>query len=195
MSLRDDLFQRFSTRESQNLKLQLSDYACVAVILRGSSWEDLEVGYIQRAIHPDDNWSGQLAFPGGRNDSRDINDFATAVRETQEEVGIELTSYDLLGSLNDIQGRKAGQLLNFFIRPFVFYIDREVEPRLDPTEVADFFWVPLENLSAPERQIQYALNRDGVNLSLPAIQLGKEPVLWGLTYVMTQDLLKGLITA
>ena len=195
MSLRDDLFQRLSTRQSQNLKLELNDYACVAIILKGDAFENLEVGFIQRATHPDDSWSGQLAFPGGRRHNDDLNDFGTAVRETREEVGIDLHNDEFLGVLNDIQGRKGGALLGFFIRPFVFYIEREPTTKLDPTEVADFFWVPLKHLTAPERQTQIHVERENTQISLPAIQLGKEPVLWGLTYLMTQDLLDGLIAA
>lgn len=195
-SLKDDLFERLSTRQANNLKLQFSDYACVAVILKGTTWDNLKVGFIQRAIHPADSWSGQLAFPGGRSEaSKDSTDFDTALRETSEEVGITLTSNDLLGSLNDIQGRRAGILMDFFIRPFVFYIDHEVTPTLDPTEVADFFWVPLKQLTAPERQTTLEYERDGHLLSLPAIQVDKEPLLWGLTYLMTQDLLKALMLA
>jgi hypothetical protein len=60
------------------------------------------------------------------------------------------------------------------------------------TEVADFFWVPLATLTNPTSQITYKLQRELVAVELPGISLGREIPLWGLTYMMCQDLLKRL---
>lgn len=189
MSLAKELSALLSSYATQDLSQTLKDHACVAIILRGTSIENLEVGFIQRAIQPNDRWSGQIAFPGGRREPQDINDIATAQRETLEEIGLQLSLQELVGKIDDIQGRKAGHLLEFYIRPIVFFIDREVTFTLQSTEVADFFWTPLSVLSNPTSQITYKLQRELVAVELPGISLGRETPLWGLTYMMIQDLL------
>lgn len=192
MSFTKSIAEILSSQATQDLSKELSDHACVAIILRGDSFENLEIAFIQRAIQPNDKWSGQIAFPGGRREAEDINDIATAQRETLEEVGFQLTLQELVGRIDDIQGRKAGVLLPFYIRPIVFHIDHEPLVHLQPTEVADFFWISLTTLLDPNSQITYKLQRELVAVELPGISLGREIPLWGLTYMMIQDLLRRL---
>jgi 8-oxo-dGTP pyrophosphatase MutT (NUDIX family) len=187
------LEEKLNSLAATDLSVELDAKACVAAILRGQTMETLEVAYIRRAIAEHDRWSGQMAFPGGKFEEGDIDDFATAAREVEEEVGIILERGECLGRLHDIQARKRGSLLDFYIRPLVFHIDREVELRLDPAEVADFFWVPLSRLQDPTRLRTYEWVEGENTLSLPAIQLHGDPPLWGLTYLMTEDLLGRLL--
>lgn len=192
MSIQKSLRQKLTGRQEQNTTLQLADHACVAAILRGTSLDSLEIGFIIRATRPVDRWSGQLAFPGGRREAVDLTDVSTVLRETREEIGVDLSSTELLGRLDDIQARRANQMLDFFIRPFVFYTERDFELTLNPDEVEEFFWAPLQHLTDPQRQTTLDLEREGQKLHLPAVKLDKGPVLWGLTYLMTQDLLRTL---
>lgn len=189
MSLTKELSNLLSTFEVQDLSQVLSDHACVAIILRGESFKNLEIGLIQRAHRPNDRWSGQIAFPGGRKEPQDLNDIATAQRETFEEVGIRLSLEELAGRINDIQARKAGHPLEFYIRPVVFYIQRDPEVLLQSSEVADFFWIPVSTLLDPNSQITHLLEHELEVVELPGISLGREVPLWGLTYMMIQDLL------
>ena len=64
--------------------------AAVALILRALP-DDLELLLIKRARDPRDPWSGHMALPGGRRDAADPDLASTAVRETLEETGVELT--------------------------------------------------------------------------------------------------------
>ena len=57
---------------------------------------DPEILFIKRASRSGDRWTGHVAFPGGRQDPDDIDDAATSVRETEEEVGLELETEDCL---------------------------------------------------------------------------------------------------
>ncbi len=176
-----------------DLSNRLFQYACVAVILRGQSLDEMEVGFIQRAYHPNDRWSGQLAFPGGKREMSDATDLDTAIRETQEEVGIDLHRPEVVGRLDDIQARKSGQMLDFYIRPYVFYSQREFALILDANEVADFFWFPIKELRNPMRQSQYEQATDSDFFPLPALYLGRDVPLWGLTYMMILNLIDRLI--
>lgn len=189
MSLAPELIRIFSQRSALGLNEGFSSYACVAVILRGDSWQNLELAFIRRATRFEDSWSGQVAFPGGKGEPADKSDLETAIRETQEEVGIRLRSEELMGALDDIQGSKGGLFLDFYIRPFVFFIERDLEVTLNKIEVAEFFWVALSELRNPLRQTTYEISHKQLKKKLPAINLGSETPLWGLTYIMSQNLI------
>ena len=84
--------------------LAASRRAAVAVVLRPLPDGNAAVLYILRRANERDPWSGQVGFPGGRQQESDHDDLATAVRECREEVGLHLDdaeSYELLGRLPD----------------------------------------------------------------------------------------------
>lgn len=64
----------------------LADFFAVDWVQNG----DPEILFIKRAGRVGDRWSGHVAFPGGRRDPPDVDDRATAIRETREEVGLDL---------------------------------------------------------------------------------------------------------
>ena len=66
--------------------------------------DDTQLLFIQRAVVDGDPWSGQMAFPGGRFHEDDADSFATAERETKEELGLDLSGARRLGSLGDVDG-------------------------------------------------------------------------------------------
>ena len=123
-----------------------------SIIVRNVA-DQLEIGFIRRADNPKDPWSGQLAFPGGRMDSSDSSDLDAVIREVQEEIGLLLLRSQALGALHDVQARKAGALLPFFLRPFVFSIEEHKSLVLEPTEVSDFFWISVDHLMTLPRHV------------------------------------------
>lgn len=186
--MKEVLKNHFLSPPPLDLHEKLQRHACVAVILRGASFDTMELAFIQRAYNPTDRWSGHIAFPGGKREESDLTDLAAALRETQEEVGLELSNVELVGRLDDVQARKAGTMLDFYIRPFVFHIDRTFGVTLDASEVADFFWIPIKDIQSPQRQTFYEVSRDTGGIKLPAVYLDRDPPLWGLTYMMVLNL-------
>jgi 8-oxo-dGTP pyrophosphatase MutT (NUDIX family) len=155
--------------------------AAVALVLRSGSAGpgDPEILFIERARHPEDPWSGHMAFPGGRVDPGDPGPRAAAERETFEEVGISLASAEPLGRLDDLEGRHAGRRLPLVISAYVYHA--AVEAELAPNrEVEDAFWVPLGRLLDPRHHVEYAMLGSGY----PGIRVGDPEghVVWGLTY-------------
>jgi len=119
--------------------------AAVALILLEGP-RGLETLLIRRAERADDPWSGQVALPGGRYDPADADLLVTAIRETREETGVDLSAAERLGVLDDLYPRTP-TLPAVVVRPFVFALASR--PTLVPgVEAARVFWLPLACRSA-----------------------------------------------
>ncbi|OLC07374.1 MAG: hypothetical protein AUH42_03775 [Gemmatimonadetes bacterium 13_1_40CM_70_11] len=151
--------------------------AAVTLILHPAA-DGLEALFIKRAERAGDPWSGQVALPGGRREAGDANLLATALRETREETGIDLTSAEQLGRLDDLYPRTP-TLPPVVVRPFVFAV--AARPALVPdVEVERAFWVPLRRLAEPGVRREVTLTVQGVERTFPAYHLGDD-VIWGMT--------------
>jgi 8-oxo-dGTP pyrophosphatase MutT (NUDIX family) len=165
--------------------------AAVAVVLRTGTSGGVEVLLIERAHKVGDPWSGHMAFPGGRHDPADLSARHTAERETFEEVGLDLSTAELLGQLDDLEGRHSGRPAGLAISAFVFFV-AEPEPLLiQPEEVQAAFWVPLARLVDPAAHVGYRFRHELVSLEMPGIRVGEPEahVVWGLTYRFLEDFL------
>lgn len=153
--------------------------ASVALVVRPAPG-GLELLLIKRAEVPGDPWSGHMACPGGRRDATDADALATAVRETAEEVGIDLARYGLLlGRLDDVLPRAGAPPV--LVSSFVFAVPEGTETRVN-REVDRALWIPLRTLVAPGAATEYlhALAGGG-SMRFPAFTY-QEHVIWGLTY-------------
>jgi 8-oxo-dGTP pyrophosphatase MutT (NUDIX family) len=164
--------------------------AVVAAIVRQSSSAGAEILLIRRAEDERDPWSGHMALPGGHRDPSDRDLVATALRETLEEVGLDLArDAELLGPLESARALSGGRP-PFDIYPFVFALAGEVEPRANPREVHGIVWAKLDHLLTPvactsiEHPIPGAEPR-----RLPAFDVDGH-VVWGLTYRILSNLLQ-----
>ncbi len=149
----------------------------------------LHVLYITRSDvlrhHP-----GQVAFPGGRHlTGRDTSLLATALRETEEEIGLAPAHVDVLGALEPIHTWTS----NFAITPFVALIPHPYPFRPDPHEVREIFSVPLSVLEDPQTatEEQWVLGGQAVPV---ATYRHEGRVIWGATQRITAMLLD-LLTA
>ncbi len=157
--------------------------AAVAIILRDTD-NGAEMLLMQRAFHPKDPWSGQMAFPGGKIDPTDASPKAAAIREAYEEVGVELKAEDFVCRLDDLYGLKANQTFSVHISCYVFKPQRELVLQANE-EVADMLWLPISHLNDQSNAHDYFHPKDS-SLSMPAVMINeaKSQILWGLSLRM-----------
>ncbi len=157
-------------------------FAAVSIIVRDR--QNPSVLLIKRAEHSGDPWSGQIAFPGGKTKAEDRTVRETAVRETFEEVGIDLAKAgDFLG-YGGVTTTHTGTM---DVVPSVFVLRRGVEVRPNQ-EVASFRWVDLEDFLSPFSESTYELDYDGKTVQMPAYLVG-DYMVWGLTYRILSTML------
>ena len=97
----------------------------------------VKVLFTQRTAHLADH-AGQISFPGGRVEADDSGREETALRETEEEVGLPRARIELIGKLPDYEIPSG-----FCITPVVGWIEPPFDLRPDPFEVAEIFEAPL----------------------------------------------------
>lgn len=180
--LRDALRRRDPHRLSGNVR------ASVALILRPVR-ADIELLVIRRATRDGDPWSGHMGLPGGHRHEEDRDDCDTALRETLEELGVDLASNaELIGSLDDIQASAHGQPLDLVISCFVFLVG--ASPSLVPNdEVAETLWVSLKSLRSGELLQTHDVDFQGQIRHMPCWRVDGR-VIWGLTYRIVSNLLQ-----
>lgn len=164
----------------------VSQRAAVALVLREAEG-GLELLFIRRAEDPRDPWSGHTAFPGGRSEPEDADLVATAMRETSEELGLDLgQDAERLGALDEVQAVSRMRRLDLAISPFVFRLRRPV--RLEPSaEVRSVHWLSLEDLVSERHRSTMTHEHQGEVFELPCLRIG-DLVIWGLTFRMFGDL-------
>jgi 8-oxo-dGTP pyrophosphatase MutT (NUDIX family) len=182
----DRLAKRLHARTAENaVPAAESRLAAVAAVLRVVANEP-ELLFIKRAILERDPWSGHVAFPGGRIEPGDDTLQHTAVRETREELALDLTAGVMLGRLDDLAPRTRA-LPPIIVRPFVAVVHPEVA--FEPSrEVAATFWVPLSILRDPSTQAEHVMTINGVRARFPAYRVD-EHLVWGLTERIVRQLL------
>ncbi|NGY06126.1 CoA pyrophosphatase [Solimonas terrae] len=125
---------------------------------------------------------GQIAFPGGARDAADVTAVDNALREAQEEVGLDPATVEIIGYLDDYP-----TLSRFRITPVVGIVDAEPVLAIDADEVAEVFEVPFEILASRRNFVRKILSRDGINVPFFELQWQQHRV-WGATAGMLWDL-------
>jgi hypothetical protein len=112
------------------------------------------------------------------------------MRETREEVGLDLAAARLLGRLEPLPAMPRGAAAAMSVSPFVFAVDTIGELTLS-AEATATFWLPLGRAASGELDGQYEYPWKESLLKLPCWRY-EERVVWGLTYQMLQAFLLSL---
>jgi 8-oxo-dGTP pyrophosphatase MutT (NUDIX family) len=161
--------------------------SAVAMILREQDGH-AEILMIKRAECHGDPWSGHMAFPGGRMEPHDRHGLDVAIRETHEEIGLNLRDREpCIGRLSELMTHLQLRRRPMVVSPYLFRMEREVE--FEPNhEVAEVIWVPLGFLlNRSNREIMH-WQRGKVPVSLPCYYYRGRRI-WGLSLMMLDELL------
>lgn len=152
--------------------------------------EQLMVLLTQRTEHLS-NHSGQIAFPGGKADPEDHNAIATALREAEEEIGLQHHHVDVIGTL-PIYTTGSG----YIVTPVVALVQPVASFLPNANEVADVFEVPLAFLMDPANHRHHRVDWQGATrhwLSMPYQDTAQERFIWGATAGMLRNFYRFLL--
>lgn len=125
---------------------------------------------------------GQISFPGGRRDETDRSAAENALREAEEEVGLDPAGVDIIGYLDDYP-----TVTRYLVTPVVGVASGPFSWRVDAAEVAEIFEIPLAlalDVSAYQRK---SLVRQGIKLPFLELPFGDYRI-WGATAGMLYNL-------
>jgi 8-oxo-dGTP pyrophosphatase MutT (NUDIX family) len=161
--------------------------AAVSLVIRGN--DHLELLLIKRARSERDPWSGHMALPGGRRDPEDDSTRTTAVRETLEEVDLDLSRLGVhLGDLEEV-ATASPRLPKLTIAPFVFGVPPHAGARVASGEIEAVHWVTLDDLRDPENHGRLKIDLPGGARFFPCFHVAGETV-WGLTHRILSQFLE-----
>jgi 8-oxo-dGTP pyrophosphatase MutT (NUDIX family) len=132
---------------------------------------------------------GQISLPGGTQEGNEKL-IDTALRETQEEIGINKTSISIIGTITPLFVPVTG----FMIYPFIGYSLNKLNPKPDPVEVATIFSVNISDLLNKENRTTEQRNIRGYDVQVPYFKLNDYQV-WGATSMILsefRDLIKSI---
>ena len=143
---------------------------------------------IQRvSSNPNDRHGGQIGFPGGKQEESDKSLEMTAIRETEEEIGIKGNDVQVLGNLTELYI----PVSNFLVYPYVGYLSYTPEFKRQETEVNLILEVPFAHFLDPSiRQVIDLQVRKNITLkNVPYFNINGK-VLWGATAMMMSELVE-----
>ena len=136
--------------------------------------DELTVLFTQRSSHLK-NHAGQICFPGGRYEQSDISLKDTALRETEEEIGLSREHTRVVGNLQPFR-----TISGYEVTPYIGLVEPEFDLEVDANEVADVFEVPLSYLVDKNNHISEQVRRNGIDYSLYFIPW-EDTYIWGAT--------------
>jgi 8-oxo-dGTP pyrophosphatase MutT (NUDIX family) len=171
----------------------------VPIVMRGADFAQSTILLTQRANHMSTH-PGQIAFPGGKVDPQDANHQATALREAQEEVGLDPQHVQVIGELPVYVTGTA-----FWVTPVIALVKPEFDLKPNADEVQDVFEVPLTFLMNPAHHRRHAFEWQGAQrqwFSMPYQESRLRPdgqseeinrFIWGATAAMLRNFYRFLV--
>ena len=132
---------------------------------------------------------GEVAFPGGRRDPGDHDLLRTALRESEEEIGLPPGLVEVVGPLSPLVSR-----FGIKVTPYVGVVPDFVEYQPNDAEIAAVFSVPLAFFREDPREVTHRIDYQGRSWYVPSYQYNDYKI-WGLTAIMVVELVNLLYDA
>ena len=153
-----------------------------AVLIAITDSKDPELIYTLRSNKVGSH-GGEVSFPGGMYEEEDNTLQNTALRESQEETGLDKAKVNILGPIDTVVSR-----FNVSVTPYVGIVPDDIELNDNSDEIEACFRVPLSFLLEDKRHRNDEINRNGDIFFMPAYQYDPY-IIWGLTAMITVDFL------
>ncbi|NOU62109.1 NUDIX hydrolase [Marinifilum caeruleilacunae] len=127
--------------------------------------------------------SGQISLPGGKYEESDTNRTVTAIRETNEELGVDCKKIKILGFLTELYI----PVSNFMVLPVLGYCKQRPEFKLNPHEVEEVIEMPVQELLAEKNISEFSFNTNGHKINAPYFD-AKGHKVWGATAMILSEL-------
>ena len=151
------------------------------LLLKESEEEEYQVLFTKRSAKLKTH-SGEVSFPGGKWEEIDTDLYATALRESNEEINLKIENVTKLGSLNFLLSRHKIE-----VNPFVGYLDK-LQDFKGNFEIDEIFTVPISFLMNDKNIIYKEFNRKDLKVYIPSwVYNGNR--IWGLTAMIAADFL------
>jgi 8-oxo-dGTP pyrophosphatase MutT (NUDIX family) len=151
----------------------------ILLYLKENTWH---FPLIVRSKNERDRHSGQISFPGGKNEESDINFSHTAKRETSEEVGINEYYIRIIRELSPIYIPPS----NFYVHAFVSYTTKNPTFILQETEAVDLIEFPVESLLNLSEKPEMKVLNSSRGVEVPVIDFGGYQI-WGATSMILSE--------
>ncbi len=126
--------------------------------------------------------SGQISFPGGKKEKEDVNLEQTALRETEEEIGVPRNAIHVFGSLTSVYIPPSG----YIVHPYVCMLQEEPIFKPDTFEVYKLLEVGIDQLLSPESLVKRDLKISSGSINVPCFEFDGE-IVWGATAMMLNE--------
>lgn len=180
-------------------QLKMSSIARLQKLMRFSSHDDARQSSVLILLYPLEGktglvlmlrpeyggiHSGQISLPGGKHEETDESLIYTALREAQEEIGIDPTQVQILGQLTEIYIPPS----NFMVTPIVGHLASQPRFTADPKEVAKIIEIRLDDLlDEKNRQMKKMKLSLGFSLKVPSYYIN-DNIIWGATAMILSEL-------
>ena len=176
----EKLEKLLASRDASKLDID-GDYvhAAVMMILKDEP-DGSSMLFIKRPDSESDPFSGHVAFPGGKMKEADSDKLETAVRETREEIGVDIhKSARVIGELDDVNPNNP-RANTYIVTPYICVLEEDVAFTPDAREVETVLWVPVNHLR-DERNFKLRLREVGGQMREDYAYNYGQYIIWGMT--------------
>ncbi|MCD6347467.1 MAG: CoA pyrophosphatase [Bacteroidales bacterium] len=126
--------------------------------------------------------AGQISLPGGKKEDDDLSGAETALRESEEEIGVDPEQVTIVGSLSKLYVAHS----NFIIHPFIGYMDIEPQFMPNPEEVEEVIVIKISDLFRDDRKKRHYVKRGSEQFEAPYYDVHGH-IVWGATAMILSE--------
>lgn len=152
-----------------------------AVLIPIIKRHELSVLFTVRASHLN-NHAGQISFPGGRYDDTDLDLTETALRESEEEIGLDRKKVSIVGKMPPFR-----TISRYRVTPYVGLVSNDFELTVNASEVDEVFEVPLAYLMNDKNILSHKVKRHNYEYPVYFIPW-QDKMIWGATAAFVKSL-------